>query len=191
MVWQAPDETDRRKRDLLRAAILWGLFALLFLAAVAVVHAGGRGLALSPPVTAGPLSAPVPQGWRVTADAAGPRITALAPEPESAAGGSSSLAVYLAPDRGDYGPRGYLGRSVGTAANAARPVEVAGGDGLMIELSRSLGNDTSEVARVLAAGQGPPGRVVVIELLRFGEGDAAAESALVRRVAVAVRVAGP
>ena len=197
MVWRSPDEIERVRQGRGRAAVVWGLFALLLLAAAGMQWRGGVALSLGPRVTAGALSAATPAGWRTQTDAGVPRILAQEPD-EKGKKGSVSLTVTLLPDAGETGPDAYFEREFPGAldgvdgVDAGEPVSIAGRPGVMVELAgqvrfAGLGRGGA-VSLVVAAAEAGQGRLLVVETRRYGPAQSERDAALVRRVAGEVRV---
>ena len=191
-----------RRQDLLRAGVVWGLFALLLLAAVGVARLGGVAATLGERQTAGALSARLPAGWAVTTDRGVPKLLATAPLKDGGGGEERSLTVAVLPfaDATEY----FLHSHNDAFAGRSQAVPVAGRPGRMVEtayvmllrgVGGVLGRDGRRGVDTIAAASLGDGRTLVVEMRRLTDAAdeataSAVDEALVRAVARDARVEG-
>ena len=194
MVWRDPADIERDRQVRWRAVVVWAVFALLLGAALGAqvwVPQMSR-LPLGPPVSAGSLTAQVPEDWKATTSPQPPQIAAESPP----GGAAQRLEISLLRGPEHLSMLGLLESRHEEAPllEVRTNLKVEGRPAAMITVGglAALGPSKSAIELYISAMaiQYEPGVYVVVELQRRGSWNNA-DAIVVQQIADTVRLSGP
>ncbi len=183
MVWRPPQEVADKSRAVRRTVVIWGIFALLVVAALGIGAGVRRAamLTLAEPIAAGPLVARLPAGWDVSGELNPPRMLARGED------GGQALVIEVALHRFDepIAPDQFLlAASGGQVLEMPRTVKLDGREGelFIYEKRFALEYLSGPVIATAVVAQVDERTLIQVELVRFGDWNPA-DAVLVQQVA--------